>query len=69
MEAEKNVICIVKNMSLLLYGLCSAHLSKVHFIIWRADVTAKKLHSKNKNVEFEPKLVEFDLVPRRHSSN
>ena len=27
------------------------------------------LHSKNKNVKFEPKLVEFDLVPRNHSSN
>ena len=26
-------------------------------------------HSKNKNVKFEPKLVELDLVPRNHSSN
>ena len=26
------------------------------------------VHSKNKNVKFEPKLVEFDLVPRNHSS-
>ena len=24
---------------------------------------------KNKNVKFGPKLVEFDLVPRSHSSN
>ena len=33
------------------------------------EFTNYNIHSKNKNVKFEPKLAEFDLVPRNHSSN
>ena len=35
----------------------------------KKNLISTLLHSKNKNVKFKPKLVEFDLVPRNHSSN